>query len=54
MSLIYLVRHAEPAATWGAHPNPDQSELRYIQGEEAHKSYRKIQDRHKPSGSHAM
>lgn len=31
MSLIYLVRHAEPAATWGAHPNPGLSELGHQQ-----------------------
>ncbi|OYU77937.1 MAG: histidine phosphatase family protein [Alphaproteobacteria bacterium PA3] len=31
MTLIYLVRHAEPAATWGAHPNPGLSELGHRQ-----------------------
>lgn len=31
MSLIYLVRHAEPAAIWGAHPNPGLSELGHQQ-----------------------
>jgi broad specificity phosphatase PhoE len=35
MSLIYLVRHAEPAATWGAHPNPGLSELGHKQAEAA-------------------
>ncbi len=35
MSLIYLVRHAEPAATWGAHPNPGLSELGHQQAEAA-------------------
>lgn len=37
MSLIYLVRHAEPAATWGAHPNPGLSELGHQQAEAAAK-----------------
>jgi broad specificity phosphatase PhoE len=27
MPLLYLVRHAEPAALWGAHPDPGLSEL---------------------------
>jgi broad specificity phosphatase PhoE len=35
MSLIYLVRHAEPAATWGAHPNPGLSELGHRQAQAA-------------------
>lgn len=35
MSLIYLVRHAEPAATWGTHPNPGLSELGHKQAEAA-------------------
>lgn len=35
MSFIYLVRHAEPAATWGAHPNPGLSELGHKQAEAA-------------------
>ncbi len=25
--MIYLIRHGEPAASWGAHPNPGLSEL---------------------------
>lgn len=35
MSLIYLVRHAEPAAMWGAHPNPGLSDLGQRQAEAA-------------------
>jgi broad specificity phosphatase PhoE len=31
MPTLYLVRHAEPAALWGAHPDPGLSELGYAQ-----------------------
>jgi broad specificity phosphatase PhoE len=31
MPKLYLVRHAEPAALWGAHPDPGLSELGHTQ-----------------------
>jgi broad specificity phosphatase PhoE len=31
MPTLYLVRHAEPAALWGAHPDPGLSELGHAQ-----------------------
>jgi broad specificity phosphatase PhoE len=31
MARLYLVRHAEPAALWGAHPDPGLSELGHDQ-----------------------
>jgi broad specificity phosphatase PhoE len=34
---IYLVRHAEPAALWGAHPDPGLSELGHSQAHAAAK-----------------
>jgi broad specificity phosphatase PhoE len=30
--MIYLIRHGEPAASWGAHPNPGLTELGARQG----------------------
>jgi broad specificity phosphatase PhoE len=33
--MIYLVRHGEPAASWGAHPDPGLSELGQKQAERA-------------------
>lgn len=42
MSLIYLVRHAEPAATWGAHPNPGLSELGHQQAKAASQTLKSV------------